>query len=195
MKYAVQKLLRGNKLSTLILSVTVNFLLSQSAFAGPVHAFYADEHNTTPTTPTGNRVLEIDIENMTLVNSLDVPGILGHHVDGGPNSKVYGVPKGSGYVNVIELRKDQNGTTSMQNTKKIDLIHMPRSGDAYNKKFNVVLMVARNRPMGSFINMETDEVVGTIGEDVDCTLTDGTTAVKPFRCEYNCWGNKIPMRS
>lgn len=174
MKYAVQMLARIGKISMIILSFTASIVGSQSVFAGPIHAFYADEHNTTPTTPTGNRVLEIDIENMSLVNSLNVPGISGHHVDGGINSKIYGVPKGSGYVNVIELRKDHNGTTSMQNTKKIDLIHMPRSGDAYNKKFNVVLMVARNRPMGSFINVETDEVVGTIGENVDCTLTDGT---------------------
>ena len=174
MKYAEQKLAMISKLSMIILCFTASVVGSQSVFAGPIHAFYADEHNTTPTTPTGNRILEIDIENMSLVNSLDVQGISGHHVDGGFNSKIYGVPKGSGYVNVIELRKDHNGTTSMQNTKKIDLIHMPRSGDAYNKKFNVVLMVARNRPMGSFINIETDEVVGTIGEDVDCTLTDGT---------------------
>jgi hypothetical protein len=28
--------------------------------------------------------------------------------------------------------------------------------------------------MGSFINTTTDEVVGTIGEEIDCTLTDGT---------------------
>jgi len=158
---------------SLVLSVTA-LLASQSSYSGPVHAYYADEHNTTPTTPTGNRILEIDIDNMELVNSLDVPGILGHHADNGFNSKIYGVPKGSGYVNVIELRKDQNGTTSMQNTKKIDLIHMPRSGDAYNKRFNVILMVARNRPMGSFINVDTDEVVGTIGENVDCRLTDGS---------------------
>jgi len=158
---------------SLVLSVTA-LLASQSSYSGPVHAYFADEHNTTPTTPTGNRILEIDIDNMELVNSLDVPGILGHHADNGFNSKIYGVPKGSGYVNVIELRKDQNGTTSMQNTKKIDLIHMPRSGDAYNKRFNVILMVARNRPMGSFINVDTDEVVGTIGENVDCRLTDGS---------------------
>ena len=174
MKSAVQNLAWIGKLSIIILCFTASIAGSQSVLAGPIHAYYADEHNTTPTTPTGNRVLEIDIGNMSFVNSLSVPGISGHHVDGGFNSKIYGVPKGSGYVNVIELRKDHNGTTSMQNTKKIDLIHMPRSGDAYNKKFNVVLMVARNRPMGSFINVETDEVVGTIGENVDCTLTDGT---------------------
>ena len=84
------------------------------------------------------------------------------------------MPKGSGYVNVIELSKDLNGTTSMDNTRKIDLIHKPRSGDAYNKKYNIVLMAAANRPMGSFIDVESDEVVGTIGEDVDCTLTDGS---------------------
>ena len=148
--------------------------VSQTTSAGPMRAYFADEHNTTPTSPTGNRILEIDVASMSLVNSLDVPGILGHHADNGFNSKIYGVPKESGYLNVIELTKDQSGTTSMDLTKQIDLIHKPRSGDAYNAKYNVILMAAANRPMGSFINVETDEVVGTIGENVDCTLTDGT---------------------
>lgn len=148
--------------------------IPRATFSAPVHAFYADEYNTSPITPSGNRILEIDIENMELVNSLNVPGLLGHHADNAYNSKIYGVPKGSNFVNVIELRKGENNAESMKLTKKIKLIHKPRSGDAYNKKFNVVLMVASNRPMGSFINVETDEVVGTIGENVDCVLTDGT---------------------
>jgi len=176
MKYSPRILAHKGKLS-LVASVASILLTTQSGFAAPgdkVHAFFADEHNTTPTSNTGNRILEIDIDTMTLVNSLDVPGNLGHHADNGFNSKIYGVPKGSNFVNVVELRKDTNGTTSMNLTKQVDLIHTPRSGDAYNKKFNVILMVARNRPMGSFINVETDEVVGTIGENVDCTLTDGT---------------------
>ena len=156
------------------MSVLGGFLLSHIAVAGPVHAFYADEHNTSPTTPIGNRILELDIATMQLVNSVDVPGLLGHHADNTYNSKIYGVPKGSGFVNIIELRKDQSGTSSMQVTGKINLIHMPRSGDAYNKKYNIVLMAARNRPMGSFIDVDTDTVVGTIGEEVDCTLTDGS---------------------
>ncbi len=159
----------------MVLLLSSVLISTQSVQAGPVHAYYADEHNTTSTSPTGNRILEIDIESMSLVNSLDVPGFVGHHADNGFNSKIYGVPKESGYVNVVELRKDLNGTqTTMEHTKKIPLIHKPRSGDAYNKKFNVILMSAANRPMGSFINVETDEVVGTIGEDVDCTLTDGS---------------------
>ncbi|MEE9444462.1 MAG: Ig-like domain-containing protein [Cocleimonas sp.] len=157
-------------------SLTLSSVLiaSQSGFAGPMHAYFADEHNTSPTTPTGNRILEIDVDNMSLVNSLDVPGILGHHADNGFNSKIYGVPKGSGFVNVIDLRKDSNGTTSMNNSQQIPLTHMPRSGDAYNDKYKIILMAASNRPMGSFINVETDEVVGTIGENVDCTLDDGS---------------------
>ena len=174
MAYLPQILKQRPKLPILLASILVGLTAVHSASAGPVHAYYADEHNTSPTTPTGNRILEIDIANMQLVNTIDVPGILGHHADNGFNSKLYGVPKGSGYVNIIELRKDQSGTTSMQVTGQINLTHMPRSGDAYNKKFNIILMTARNRPMGSFINVETDQVVGTIGEDVDCTLTDGT---------------------
>ncbi len=177
MKNSPKLLVREGKLSLIIASIASIIFTTQSGFAAvgdKVHAFYADEHNDTPTSTTGNRILEIDIENMSLVNELSVPGNLGHHADNGFNSKIYGVPKGSNYVNVIELRKDQNGTTSMNNTKQIELIHKPRSGDAFNDKFNVILMVARNRPMGSFINVDTDEVVGTIGENVDCRLTDGS---------------------
>jgi len=156
------------------ISILLGITTTQAVSAGPVHAYYADEHNTSSTSPTGNRILEIDLNTMTLVNTVDVPGFKGHHADNGFNSKLYGVPKESGFVNVIELRKDQSGNTTMQVTKQIDLIHKPRSGDAYNKKYNIILMAAKNRPMGSFINVDTDEVVGTIGEDVDCLLTDGT---------------------
>jgi len=138
-----------------------------------VHAYFADEHNTDPTTPTGNRVLEIDIENMTLVNELPVEGLTNHHADSGFSSKVYAVPKGSGFVNSVKLERDGNGGTSMKVIKQIPLIHKPRSGDAYNEKLGVILMAARNRPMGSLIDTVTDEVVGTIGEDVDCSLTSG----------------------
>lgn len=157
-----------------LLSVAIMSIFISAPAESKVHAFFADEHNTTPTTPTGNRIIEIDVENMSLVNTLDVPGILGHHADNGFNSKIYGVPKGSGYVNVIELTKDQNNNTTMNLARKVDLIHKPRSGDAYNDKYKVILMAAANRPMGSFIDVRTDKVVGTIGENVDCTLTDGT---------------------
>jgi hypothetical protein len=186
---------------SLALSISVIFA-SQAGFATPgdeVHAFFADEHNTAPSSPTGNRVLEIDIETMSLVNTLDVPGITNHHSDNGYNSKLYAVPKGSGYVNVVDLRKDEYGATSMELTKQVDLIHMPRSGDAYNEKFDVILMAARNRPMGSFINVNTDEVVGTIGENVDCELTDGTylldhadantiSGATKYQCEHSDYG-------
>ncbi len=167
-----KKLQEGSHLSSTLLRVLAfsTMLWLPQAHASPIHAFFADEHNSS----TGNRILEIDLDTMTLVNSLNVPGLSGHHADNTFNSKIYAVPKDSGFINVIKLRKDQNGSTSMENIKQIKLIHEPRSGDAYNKKFNVVLMAANNRPMGSFINVETDEVVGTIGENVDCLLTDGS---------------------
>jgi len=154
--------------------VTRTVIVAEASAPSKVLAFYADEHNTDPTTPTGNRVLQIDIENMSLVNALDVPGIAGHHADNAYNNKIYAVPKGSNFVNIIKLSRDANGTASMQRTGQIDLIHKPRSGDAYNKKYHLVFLTASNRPMGSFIDVETDRVVGTIGEEVDCNLTDGT---------------------
>jgi hypothetical protein len=163
----------GNDADEVRRTVIVEALVENKVFA-----FFADEHNDFNNTitgeGTGNRILQIDIENMSLVNSLNVPGILGHHADLSFNSKIYGVPKGSNFVNVIELRRDQNGNTSMNLSKQITLIHKPRSSDAYNSKYNIVLMAAKNRPMASFIDVNIDEVVGTIGEEIDCTLTDGT---------------------
>ena len=176
MKNNQRKFYKKNPVLSLALSISA-ILASQAGFAAQndkIHAFYADEHNVPAGSATGNRVIEIDIDSMSLVNTLSVPGITNHHADNSFNSKLYAVPKGSSYVNVVDLRKDVNNTTSMELTKKINLIHEPRSGDAYNKKFNVILMAARNRPMGSFINVDTVEVVGTIGENVDCKLTDGT---------------------
>lgn len=158
----------------LLLVLLIVAVIPRVAISEPVHAFFADEYNPSVNIPTGNRILEIDLDTMTLVNSLDVPGLGGHHSDNTFNSKIYAVPKDSGFINVIDLSKDQSGATSIKIKKRINLIHKPRSGDAYNKKFNVVLMAASNRPMGSFINVETDEVVGTIGESIDCTLTDGS---------------------
>jgi len=138
-----------------------------------VYAFIADEHNTDQSTPTGNRTLSFDIENMTLIQELEVPGFLNHHADNAFNSKIYSVPKGSNYLNVVNITKDENSIPAMELTKQIELIHSPRSGDAYNQKYGILLVTAKNRPMGSFINVKTDEVVGTIGENVDCLLTTG----------------------
>ena len=84
MKNSHMTLVKKGKLSFIVASFASILLTSQSGFAAvgdKVHAFYADEHNDTPTSSTGNRILEIDIENMSLVNSLDVPGNLGHHAD------------------------------------------------------------------------------------------------------------------
>ncbi len=166
----------GLKVSLGVVSAGLLFAsaTATAATGDAIHAYYADEHNVSPNNPTGNRILEFDIDNMQLVNALDVPGLKGHHADNGFNSKIYGVPKASNFVNAIDLRKDQSGNTTMKLTKQIKLIHQPRSGDAYNQKYNIILMAAKNRPMGSFINVETDEVVGTIGENVDCKLTDGS---------------------
>jgi len=154
------------------LSLMLVLALSTSVSAKDIHAFYADEHNTA--NGVGNRVLEFDIKTMKLVNTLDVPGNTGHHVDRTFHSKLYGVPKNSNFINVIKLYKDKNNKTYMEISKQIKLIHKPRSADAYNKKYDLILLSAKNRPMATLINASTDEIVGTIGEDVDCELTDGS---------------------
>ncbi len=154
------------------LSLFASLALTASLAGGDIHAFYADEYNTGD--GVGNRVLEFDIKTMELVNTLSVPGNTGHHVDRSYHSKLYGVPKNSNFINVIKLSKDSTGKTYMNITKQIQLIHKPRSADAYNKKYDLVLLTAKNRPMGTLINASTDEIVATIGEDMDCTLTDGT---------------------
>jgi hypothetical protein len=138
-----------------------------------VYAFIADEHNTTPTTPSGNRTISIDIENMRIVQEIEVPGLLNHHADNSFNSKIYSVPKGSNFFNVVNLTKDESDVPTMELTTQVDLIHSPRSSDAYNQKYGALLLTAKNRPMASFIDVETNQVLGTIGENVDCILTTG----------------------
>ncbi len=67
--------LRSILIFTLLVIVS-SLMITQQLQAGPIRAYFADEHNTSPTSPTGNRILEIDLESMTLVNSIDVPGII-----------------------------------------------------------------------------------------------------------------------
>lgn len=174
MRSHIEKLLRKKQLSIGVsLAVSAMLNCTVAVAEDKVFAFYADEHNTTPVTPTGNRTLSFDLERMELIQALDVPGILNHHADNSYNSKIYSVPKGSGYLNVVNLSKNSTGIPEMEITKQVDLIHKPRSGDAYNQKYGIILMTATNRPMGTFVDVKTDEILGVIGENVDCTLTTG----------------------
>ena len=120
---------------------------------------FADEHDP------HNRMLTIDYKNMKLLKAVPVEGSLNHHADTlGLNSKANYtmlVAKGSKHVTIRDIK-------SGNFVKKINLPFRPRSGDAYNKVHNLVLLNSRDRPSAVLINPISLKLVGKAGFNTTC---------------------------
>ena len=120
---------------------------------------YADEHNPL------NHLITLNYEKMTLLDLKYIEGKTNHHADpmGALNGTNYVmlVPKGSYFVHFYDVK---NG----EFVKKIRLPFKPRSGDAYNEKYNLVFLNARNRPAGVLIDTKKLKIVGKVGFDITC---------------------------
>jgi len=110
----------------------------------------------------------MDYIRMEPLNSVDVNGTITHHADvvGSMSRPKYimAVPKGSEIVefydiNSTKLKKSINLTSIFGAEFK------PRSGDAYNEKYNLLFLTAKNRPSGVIIDVDTLNVVGKVGID------------------------------
>ncbi len=109
-----------------------------------------------------NRVVITDVENMKF--SEPVPEVYTGHfitytadkVAGKP--KVYVVNRGSNAMDVIN-------TNTHQLTKTIPLEHFPRSAEQMNKIFGLCEVSGMDKPMASIIDINTDEVVASVGEN------------------------------
>jgi hypothetical protein len=120
---------------------------------------FADEHNP------NNRLITVDSKNMKLLNSVEVEGSLNHHSDtmGDKSTAKYMmmVPKGSNFVTVREIK-------SGKFVKKIELPFRPRSADAYNKTYDLVLLNSRDRPAAVIIDATKLKIVGKAGFNTTC---------------------------
>jgi len=142
------------------ITLSVLFLSSLSTVVSANStAIFADEHNP------NNRVLAIDYKNMELIDENPVEGSLNHHADvigNLKNAKYFMmVPKGSTFVTFRKV-------SDRSFVKKLNLPFQPRSGDAYNSKYNLTLLTSSNRPSAVIIDNNTLKIVGRAGFNIAC---------------------------
>ncbi len=127
-------------------------LFAQSANAEDygIRAFYGDR--------LLDRVVVLDVEAMTLTDTVETVGIDPYPVDqAGTLDKVYAITRGSNSIDVIDA-------STLEPMGLIELEHFPRSSEAYNAVLGLQLVTGVDKPMASLIDVETDKVVATVGD-------------------------------
>ena len=127
-------------------------LAAQSANAEDygIRAFYGDR--------LLDRVVVIDVENMSLTKEVETVGIDPYPVDqAGTLDKVYAITRSSNSIDVIDA-------STLELMGLIKLEHFPRSSEAYNAVLGLQLVTGVDKPMASLIDVETDKVVATVGD-------------------------------
>lgn len=120
-------------------------------------AYYGD--------PTFDRVVKIDVDNMKYAGSVKTASTP-YPVDrAGKLDKIYAITRGAPSIDVINPK-------NLKKLKTIQLQHTPRSGEAYNKALDVVLLAGGNKPMSSIIDPVTDKVLVTAGKNTLTKQTD-----------------------
>lgn len=116
-----------------------------------IRAFYGDK--------LLDRVVAIDVNNMELLSANPTIGLDPYPVDqAGNTSKVYAVTRGSDSMDIIDSETQDNlGLVTLQ--------HHPRSAEAYNEHLGLQLVSGADKPMASLIDVETDTVVATVGDN------------------------------
>jgi len=146
-------LTKSKILATLFIGLTINIQATEQKTA-----IFADEHNP-------DRIIAVDYKNMKVIDTHYIQGELNHHADVIGNLKnskyIMMVPKGSRFVT---FRKK----TDRSFVKKLDLPFQPRSGDAYNSRYNLTLLTSSNRPSAVLIDNRSLKIVGRAGFNIRC---------------------------
>ncbi len=142
------------KFNKVLLTVLATLsLFAQSANAEEeygIRAFYGDKEE--------NRVVVIDVEAMTLTESIYTTGIDPYPVDqAGTLDKVYAITRGSNSIDVFNA-------STLESMGQIELEHFPRSSEAYNPVLGLQLVTGVDKPMASLIDVNTDKVVAVVGD-------------------------------
>ncbi len=140
--------LKAIKKILVVLSIISNPILT-SADDYAAKALYGD--------PSFDRVVVIDVPNMTFINSIPTASTP-YPVDAAGLNKAYAITRGTNSVDIIE-------TDTLENIGSIALEHKPRSGEAHNGKLGLILIAGADKPMTSIIDIETDSVTGTAGNN------------------------------
>jgi DNA-binding beta-propeller fold protein YncE len=141
------------KFSKLLLTTLATLsVFAQSTLAEDygIRAFYGDR--------LLDRVVVLDVEAMTLTETVETVGIDPYPVDqAGTLDKVYAITRGSNSIDVIDA-------STLEPMGLIELEHFPRSSEAYNAVLGLQLVTGVDKPMASLIDVETDKVVATVGD-------------------------------
>lgn len=120
-------------------------------------AFYGDTLH--------NRILEIDVQNMTLRNEIPTIGETPYTIGrAGNEDKLYAITRGSESFDVIDMN-------SMEIIKTVAMQHSPRSC-AFNEYNGLQLISGKNKPMTSLIDVKNDEIVAVVGRNTLVTPLD-----------------------
>ncbi len=120
-------------------------------------AFYGDTLN--------QRILEIDVQNMSLIKEIPTIGETPYTIGrAGNEDKLYAITRGSEAIDVIDMN-------SMEITHTVDMQHTPRSC-AFNEYNGLQLISGKNKPMTSLIDVTNDEIVDVVGRDTLVTPLD-----------------------
>ncbi len=120
-------------------------------------AFYGDTLH--------NRILEIDVQNMTVRNEIPTIGETPYTIGrAGNEDKLYAITRGSESFDVIDMN-------SMAIIKTVLMLHSPRSC-AFNEYIGLQLISGKNKPMSSLIDVENDEIVVMVGRNTLVTPLD-----------------------
>ena len=127
---------------------------SNTTITKQTKAFFGDkEHNC---------VRIIDVEKMQLSQPIDevfTEHEITYTADKVFNQpKVYVVNRGSNAIDVIS-------TETFELTKTIELKHFPRSAESMNIELNLSEATGMDKPMATIIDIVTDEIIATVGEN------------------------------
>ena len=104
-----------------------------------------------------NRVLRIDYAHMTY-EAIPVNGINPHSIDrAGESDRFYIRTQNSDSFDVVNFKTGEVKSVNLGD-------HKPRAIGAYNKKYNIQLLSAKDMPVVDIIDVSTDRVVATLGD-------------------------------
>ncbi len=139
-------------------------------------AFFGDKANS--------RVVVVNVEEMKLAQPTHEV-FTGHNITYTADKvfdhpKVYVVNRGSNAIDVIDVN-------TIELTKTIPLEHFPRSSEQMNKTLRLNETSGMDKPMASIIDIDTDEVVATVGRNEKVDLEHNPNYGGAHACGHPFW--------
>jgi len=123
--------------------------ISATTTKNMTRAYFGDKQN--------NAVVVVNVEDFEKAGFVPTGHLVTYTADKVANTgKLYAVNRGSDAIDVID-------GISLELTHTIPMAHYPRSAESVNTTLGLVAVTGMNKPMVSIIDMQTDEVVATVG--------------------------------